>query len=239
MAMVQPEVGQILPRVERLKKRVEARFSDRNICDRMADLHGLTIRAKKKVKRAGRPIYLLRFFALLFSLALFGALGWGFYVATPASEPTQLEFFGLIDAIGSGLISLVVVLAFVFSLERKVRRGRIIEELERLLSLVLVIDAGQQEKEPLKVLDPEYKHSLGETDEKPLTATELARYLEYSSEMASAVKALSFCYLAAYSDEQVQRTSSLIADAANSVVSMTMEKRQILADALGHHRAAA
>ena len=88
-----------------------------------------------------------------------------------------------IDAGANDVILLCVALFFLCSVEARVKRNRTLTALHELRSIAHVIDMHQLSKDPEAILSPTM--ATASSPHRNMTRFELARYLDYCSEMLS------------------------------------------------------
>jgi hypothetical protein len=121
---------------------------------------------------------------------------------------------------GVNIIILVVVgIAFLVSLERRLKRHRALESLHRVRSFVHIVDMHQLTKDPDQLLAPENVTVASPTRE--LSRFELARYLNYCSELLSLASKLAALHAQYLNDaavlEAVNDVETLVASLSNKI----------------------
>jgi hypothetical protein len=116
-----------------------------------------------------------------------------------------------LDAAVNDVIFLGLALFFLFSLESRSKRRVALRGLNDLRSIAHVIDMHQLTK------DPEIEWRLASSADEPRTMTrvELARYLDYCSELLSITSKLAALHLQAFSDP-------IVLDSVNGIQALTL-----------------
>ena len=117
----------------------------------------------------------------------------------------------LIEAATNELILIGAAVLFLVSIETRAKRRRVIHAINRLRGLAHVVDAHQLTKDPSTITE-----GLGRTEHSPsrtLKPHELARYLDYCSELLAMTAKLGFLYVQRF-DIQVALVDPTIANQA-------------------------
>jgi len=88
-----------------------------------------------------------------------------------------------VESAAQDVIFLAVALYFLFTLETRLKRRVALRELHRLRSIVHIVDMHQLTKDPEHLLSPELR--TPSSPEHRLNRFELARYLDYCTELLS------------------------------------------------------
>jgi len=190
---------QIHATIERLELRIAARFPASSLRRVAAELCAVSREAMQRVEQIQRPHLPLRIGVAL----LVGAI-----IALVLATPMRLKHGGIeswLDVItgfeaGLGsLFFLAAAAAFFWSLELRVKRGRVFKALHELRSLAHIVDMHQLPKDPLP-RDPSTDTAFTPTRE--LTRFELTRYFSYCSELLSLVSKIAALYVRDLNDSQ-------------------------------------
>ena len=115
-------------------------------------------------------------------------------------RPTDATLGGFAQLIESGVNDLVFVgigVFFLVTIETRIKRRRALAAIRELRSVAHIVDLHQLSKDPEIVIDPEE----GAMDPgKRMTRFELARYLDYSSEMLSLTGKIAALYVQHFDD---------------------------------------
>jgi hypothetical protein len=185
-----------------LSLRISERFPRSGLYGASRELVHLSEKAQETASIIARPIYALRILVgllilaiLVFVASLFGA----------ASERTdhfaKADIIDLVAALEAGTNELVLVgllIAFLISLENRIKRSRAIAAIHELRSVAHVIDMHQLTKDP-----GYYRGDTRSTESSPnrnLTLPELSRYLDYCSELLSITSKIAALYIQKFSD---------------------------------------
>lgn len=194
--------GQIIETACKLEKRVAERFPDSGLRRVSKELVALADDIAASSKALEAPIWWVR---ILIGLAITGGAAMFLFVGTILSfdriETGAFDFAQGVEAtINTLLVAGLGFLALVRS-EQRIKRTRVFSELHALRSLIHVIDMHQLTKDPA-ALSGDFKP----TEHSPVRITnrqDLARYLDYCSEMLSITGKLAALFAQSVNDEVV------------------------------------
>ena len=181
------DADRIVQTLELLARRIEERFPGSSLSGVSRDLlaFGREIEGRlQKLVRPNWPIRVLAFLAALLVLALVAIA-----VATIRVSPHVQGISDLAQGIESAINDVVFLglgLFFLLTLEARLKRRVALETLHELRSIAHIVDMHQLTKDPEQVLNP----AMGRTESSPprvMSRFELARYLDYCSELLSLV----------------------------------------------------
>lgn len=178
------EIEKIHTTVVALARRVEERFPGSGLAAVAQELGQAVEDTSRRCRWITEPKRWLRAFVAVIILLLVGSLVatlFAFEVAT--GPPTFTE---LIQATEAGINDLVLVglaIAFLLSVEGRLKRRHALQGLSQLRALAHVIDMHQLTKDPERL--DRRGASTASSPKQNMTAFELVRYLDYSSEMLS------------------------------------------------------
>ncbi|MCP5544948.1 MAG: hypothetical protein H7A49_13710 [Akkermansiaceae bacterium] len=189
----------IVRTVAALRRRIDDRFPDSGLSKVAVELLDVANEARQRAKFIARPHFALRgacVIAVVLTLAVLAGL-----LAMIKLEDEQLTWVTLVQLVESGLNDLVLLgagLFFLITLETRIKRRRAMQAIHELRSLAHVIDMHQLTKDPQALLGegPATQHS----PERVLSPYELARYLDYCSEMLSLVGKMAALYVEKFDD---------------------------------------
>lgn len=190
---------QIVQTVRRLHERIQDRFPESGLSRVANELLDVALSARERSSfiarrhlalRVASGIVILTFVATV--VALMGSL---------RLKMDDLTWITLIQGIESGLNDVILLgagLFFLITLETRVKRRRALAAIHELRSIAHVIDMHQLTKDPNALLGtaPPTEHSPA----RHLSRHELARYLDYCSEMLSLVGKLAALYVEKFDD---------------------------------------
>ena len=218
----------IIGTVERLRQRIGERFPGSGLGRVCAELGRIAAETAQSVPVLSRPIWALRVAAVVGVTVLVGAAAWLavaiFRVSTEvgnASDALQGA-----DAALNDVILLSIASFFLLSLETRVKRRRVLRSLHRLRSIVHIVDMHQLTKDPEHLLTP--GRSTASSPDRVLSRFELARYLDYCSEMLSLSSKLAALHVQYVNDPVVHDAVNDIETLAASLSNKIWQKIMIL-----------
>lgn len=219
----------IVKTLENLDARVRERFPDSGLSRVAAELCETARRTEDRIVRVRRPDGWLRVLiaigiAGIFLIATAGAI---VLVRIARGSPDIADLLQGVDAAVNEIILIGVAVFFLSSLEKRIRRRRILGALHELRSLAHVIDAHQLTKDPEQALSPLGQQTRS-SPTREMTRFELARYLDYCSEMLSLTAKLAALYAQCDSDPVVLSGVNDIESLAGAMSSKIWQKLTIL-----------
>ena len=226
------QAGLIIHTVERLEQRIGERFPESGLGRVAGELSRLAGETERVAARLRRPIWALRIATfggivaiVLFALMLLSLIISVPPVATPAGEGVS-ELLQGVEAGINEVVFLSLAVFFLISLEQRVKRRGALKALHRLRSIVHIVDMHQLTKDPQFVL-------AGGTDtasspQRTLTRFELARYLDYCSELLSLSSKLAALHVQYVNDPVVLDAVNDIETLAASLSNKIWQKIMIL-----------
>jgi hypothetical protein len=195
------DVTRVIETARRLKRRIDERFPGSGLGEVAGEL---LLVAEESVARSAwiaKPIHWLRAGTVVLVLgllsviaAVFGLLDLRLTFAQSLADALQ----GL-DAGVNVLVFLSIAIFFLGSIEARIKRARALQALYELRSIAHIIDMHQLTKDPERAM-------IGASDrtasspQRNLTPRELARYLDYCSEMLAIVSKIAAIYSERFRD---------------------------------------
>lgn len=169
-----------------LARRIHERFPTRTLgrtADRVVQFAEEGAARAAAVRKPNRLLRLaIAFLLLLIPLAVVVAL---FTLRIDVEVHTLSGYVALFQGTVESLIFLGLGVVFLATLEGRLRRARALKALHELRSLAHLVDMHQLDKDPAYLLR-EGERTASSPD-RPLSAFELNRYLDYCSEMLSVI----------------------------------------------------
>lgn len=192
----------IVQTVGLLKERVEDRFPKSGLSKVAGELNQVAIQVVARTDSISKPHLPVRAGSILIVIAVMGALAAVLFKLRLA--PGEWTWITLIQAIESAINDIVflgVALFFLITLEARIKRRRALKAIHELRSLAHIIDMHQLTKDPYVLLE-----NVPQTASSParnLSRYQLARYLDYCSEMLSLIGKLAALYVQRFDDPGV------------------------------------
>jgi hypothetical protein len=224
----------ILETVDRLANRIAERFPESGLARVCAELRRIAASAAETAPRLGRPIWGLRLFIIGAIAVLVAAAVWMASLLLRVSlDPGNVsEALQGSDAARNDVIFLSLAIFFLVSLETRVKRRRVLRALHRLRSIVHIVDMHQLTKDPNSDLPD--RVDTASSPERSLSRFELARYLDYCSEMLSLASKLAALHVQYVNDPVVLNAVNDIETLAASLSNKIWQKIMILDSADTH-----
>ncbi len=207
------DVSAILSTCERLSARIDERFPGSGLSNVGRELLELSRESGQRIDDIRKPLWPVRIGAgLVLALILAIAIGVGVTAPMPT---TRIELFSLLqfaETAINDMIFLGIAVFFLFTIEARLKRRKTLRALHQLRSIAHVIDMHQLTKDPEQLLSGGIDTSS--SPQRTLSRFELARYLDYCSEMLSIVSKIAALYLQ-YLDD------ALVLGAANDIQNLT------------------
>ena len=200
-----------------LSQRIRERFPDSGLARVADELIRVSDENTRVVERLGHPIWWLRALTALAILALVAVVLWAAAIVLRIARTGDASLLEMIQGADAGTnlgILLAIAIIFLVSLETRMKRKTALGMLHRLRSIAHVVDMHQLTKDP--------EHAMREvprtasSPERDLDPGQLARYLDYCSELLALTSKL-----AALHAQHLQ--DPVVLDAVNDIESLTAD----------------
>ena len=187
--------AQVIATLERLHARIAERFPDAGLTGVAADLVKAAHEHTARARRIGRPYYLVRLLVFAVLAASVLAQVWAAGLIAWDQLPIRADAVTLTQGLESAvnlLILMAAALWFLVTLEERLKRKAVLEDMHELRSFANVVDMHQLTKDPTLILGkgPRTSHS----PVREMTRFQLTRYLDYCAEMLSLIGKLAALY---------------------------------------------
>ncbi|HLV54180.1 MAG TPA: hypothetical protein VKY71_01245 [Actinotalea caeni] len=207
----------VLATVERLQRRIAARFPERNLSRVAEELQAVVADV---TERAESPDLLLRWLRVASRVAVAGLVVLtGLVVVVLVRDlqraPDEVDALDWVQGLEAGINDVVfagIAVGFLWLVPSRMERSRALQVLYRLRSLAHIIDMHQLTKDPER-LNADFRRTPASVDTR-MTAIDMANYLDYCSEMLSLVGKAA----ALFGD---RTTDSAVLDTVSDVESLT------------------
>ena len=188
----------VLP--EELKKtatnlyaRVATHFPTSGLSRTCYNLLGIANEIDKTILWIKRPNYFIRVFSwILIGLLVVSVVRTCTYLNISTTGINIAETFQMIDAAFNSVVLLAAAGIFLMTFEIRRKRKRVINAVNHLRCIAHLVNSHQLTKDPRTVAE--------KVDSKVLSDYELARYLDFCSEMLSLSSILAFLYVQDFDD---------------------------------------
>jgi len=213
--------------IERLHLRMKDRFPESNLANICRELHEISKQAPQTVQWIARPDYLLRLATYAFiAIAAMVAVESLSQLKVRADSLNVAEFVQMIDSALDTLILLGAGIVFLVTLENRRKRNRVILAVNRLRCIAHIVDMHQLTKDPDSIA--EHAFATPHSPKRALTQYELARYLDYCTEMLSLVSKTAFLYVQDYHDPVATAAVNDLEDLTNGLSGKMWQKIMML-----------
>ena len=224
---------EICKTAEALCRRIDARFPDSGLGRVARELRSLAGQTQARIEKLRRPPWGLRV-AVWSAVAVLVTAGLAapIFISVRTETPGLPELMQGIDSAINNIVFVALAIWFLVTFEQRPKRRDALAALHELRSIAHIIDMHQLTKDPENLLSPE--PAEGASAEPPLSRFELARYLDYCSEMLSIVSKLAALYAQDLADQQVLAAVDDVETLATDLSSQIWQKIMIL-DTIAPH----
>jgi hypothetical protein len=220
---------------KRLCDRISERFPERGLALVARELLAVGEKNREHADKVRRPYFILR--AILFALLVLGVAAQVYlvrYVKVPnvaemiaanGDGTAALALFESLEAAINILILMGAALFFLVTLEERMKRRKILDDLHELRSIAHVVDMHQLTKDPTRILDGQRTKS---SPEREMSEFELTRYLDYCAEMLSLAGKMAALYAQNMRDPVVIQAVNEIEDLTTNLSRKIWQKIMII-----------
>lgn len=213
--------------IEKLTSRIFERFPDSSLGRTCDDFHKFAKESKRHIELISKPILQIRILSYaIIAFILFG-LTYGLSNLQFKKIETVNSLSQITDSSMNTIVLLGAALAFLYTLENRIRRKRALSFLNKVRGFAHVVDMHQLTKDPQIT-----EYHPDPTDNSPkrgLTKFELERYLDYSVEFLSLIGKISAVYSQKFPDATVVQSSTEIESLCSDIISNVQQKLLVLA----------
>ena len=194
------EPEKLIETVAALERRVAERFPDSGLRQLCIELLAVARDATSRAAKIAEPNWPLRLsVGALIALTLAIVVGAFLSLHLSASFSDFGSFAQAVDAGVNDVVLLGIGVFFLVSLERRIKRRRVLHALHELRSLAHIADMHQLTKDPDEVLGAA-PQSAG-SPVRGMSRADLGRYLDYVTELLSLVSKIAALYVQRFDDE--------------------------------------
>lgn len=213
----------IITTIERLQQRIDERFPGSGLGRVAAELSRVARETDSIVARLRRPIWPLRLATVagVAALLLFALMLASLFVSVSRHAAGGENLSELLQGVEAGInevVFLSLAVFFLTSLEQRAKRRRALGALHDLRSIVHIVDMHQLTKDPQHILGDRRTAS---SPVRRLNRFELARYLDYCSELLSLSSKLAALHVQYVNDpvvlDAVNDIETLAANLSNKI----------------------
>ena len=204
--------------LEQLRARIEERFPGAGLAMVCTDLTDTARKTAQRARDLGRPYFGLRLLVALVGVLAVALQGYAATLVDWRSIGHPTDAFSLAEGLESAVnLALLTfgAIYFLARLESRLKRVRTLRHLYELRAFAHVIDMHQLTKDPSLILGGGVR-TTASSPQRPMNEFQLARYLDYCSEMLALTSKLAALYAARSRDSDV-------IDAVNDVEMLTSD----------------
>lgn len=187
----------IIETVQALKARIEKRFAGSGLGKLANELLLVAEETVNRIKWIQRPHLLLRFVALILSVAIVALLT---LMVTHIHQFQFTDYTNSIQAFEASISSVVFIgaaILFFVSWENRIKRRRALKAVHELRALAHIVDMHQLTKDPESYFAPQ---DPAGNKKRSMTPFELNRYLDYCSESLALISKIAALYVQGFED---------------------------------------
>ena len=230
MAYRSLDSAKILVTLEKLTHRIDERFPRSGLAEVARELESLGRFCATEAQQLGQPHWPIRATAALliigvvvFSIVL---LLQPFRAGAPIDFGTTGDYLQAIEAVVNEAVFLAIAVWFLASLEGRAKRRRALSAIHQLRSIAHVVDMHQLTKDPHQLLaEPQ---DTASSPERTMTHGELARYLDYCSELLSLDSKVAALFVQELNDPHVLAAVDEVSGLTNGLSQKIWQKLTIL-----------
>ena len=196
-------LANIVETLRRLQQRISERFPNSGLSRVAAELVGIAQETGPILQKNRRPHRLLQAGVAITILFLLG-IPVGLFLAWRGQSlavDNLGDLFQIIESAVQDIIFLSLAIYFLLTLEGRLDRRVSLRELQRLRSIVHIIDMHQLTKDPEHLISPH--RTTPSSPKRKLTHFEMSRYLDYCTELLSLSSKLAAVHVQSVNDPVV------------------------------------
>jgi hypothetical protein len=194
-----------------LQRRIQERFPGSGLGRVANELQLVTTEAAAKARSIATPNWVLRGLVLAGLSVVLVVLGLlAAQLKITGGSQGWSEFLQGLEALVNDVFFAGVAVYFIFGLETRIKRKRILTALHTLRSLAHIVDMHQLTKDPEGIL--QQGPSTPSSPERELSQFQLNRYLDYASEMLAIMGKIAALYVQDFDDPVALNAASDVQD---------------------------
>ncbi len=208
--------SKIVETIATLQRRIEERFPGSGLATIASELHVISQDAVVRADRIRRPNWWLRaVIALLIGIILVVLVEIAINLRVTGDVLQVDTFAQLVDSSLASLVLVGAAIAFLVSLEVRIKRQRALQAVRELRSLAHIVDMHQLTKDPERVMGR--GHPTDSSPKRAYTHFELVRYLDYCSELLSLTSKIGAIYVQDFADTVALEAVDQLANLTNGL----------------------
>ena len=193
------DTGEVVATVERLARRIEERFPDSGLLGVARELEAVARDTHARSRANREPIFALRATVfLLLALIALAVFEIPFVFRRLGDFDSVASFVQVLEPSIGIAFFLSAFVVFLWSLESRIKRRRTMNAIHELRSIAHVVDMHQLTKDPVALLAQ--RRRTASSPQRTMSSFELARYLDYCSEMLALISKIAALYVQDFPD---------------------------------------
>ena len=191
MSYLALDAAEIVRTIDRLRARIDERFPGSGLGKVCGQLLGISQQARERAEWIAKPILAVRIATVALTVIILAGLALTVVRLRPPPGGFELgQFIQLLEAGINDLVLIGAAIFFLVTLESRIKRQRALRALRELRSIAHIIDMHQLTKDPERTRPAK----------REMTAADLARYLDFCSEMLSLTGKVAALYVQNFED---------------------------------------
>jgi hypothetical protein len=191
----------VIDTADKLATRVQTRFPDSGLAKVAAEILAVARETDERcrlIQRANLPVRFVVIFLIAMAVGLTVAVVRNVRMTEAVWDASN--FIQASESLIGDVVFLGAAVAFLVTIETRMKRGRALAAINELRALAHIIDMHQLTKDPEMVLSQYVPTAASPV--RNMTAFELNRYLDYCSEMLALVSKIAALYVQSFPDSQ-------------------------------------
>ncbi len=207
----------IVSTIQRLEGRIGERFPDSGLVRVCGQLGTVADSMVQRAQWIGRPVLWLRSLTWGICLTILAVTLYMLFAIGVTSEDLNIAQTGgnrftaivtFTEAAINDVLLIGAAVFFIFTIERRYKRGRALKALHELRSIAHIIDMHQLTKDPHRIIAKPLFAGVGLSPKLNMTAFQLRRYLDYCSEMLALTGKIAAVYVQQFDDAVAMASAS-------------------------------
>jgi hypothetical protein len=198
----QLDSAQIVRTLEELRDRIESRFPQSNlrrVCEQLLTVSHEVIACVGELRR---PNWMLRGAGALAIVGLMALLiAVAHYTVSAPGQMTASDIVQTIEAAVNDVVFFGIAVFFLTTIETRVKRRRALAMIHQLRSFAHIVDMHQLTKDPERLRSRDAQTAPGQPQ--PTSGADLAKYLDFCSELLSLISKLAALTVQHFNDSVV------------------------------------
>jgi hypothetical protein len=227
---LQPD--KIIATIDLLERRIGERFGGSGLRNVANELLQISQEAVQRAESIRRPNTALRAVIIVLVASIIALLL--IFVKQLRINPDIWQLENFVQSVDSSLASIVYIgaaIIFLFTLELRIKRSRLLKAVHELRALAHIVDMHQLTKDPERMTGR--GSSTASSPKRTMTPFELGRYLDYCSELLSLISKIGAVYVQYFPDAVALEAVDELSTLTNGLARNIWQKIIILENMIG------